>query len=155
MIMLLHISDLHIGEKPQWVGSFNPRSLYRQPTRVPSSRGHDERVAQDFALWWERLHLSYPSARIVATGDLTRQGDSLDFGCAHRFLHAFWPMNFPNPLTIGLEAGGYEVLTVPGNHDFWNGWKFPVNAHIGDPVAYGQKPALRSLTVSRQQGLRS
>src|SRR5437667_4052938 len=109
MIVLLHISDLHIGEQPRWVGSFGPRAANRQPTLMPHMRGHDERVALDLSRWWEHLRRREPSAMIVETGDLTRLGRGPEFGCAHRFLHACWLIDPATHFKIGLGCSGDQT----------------------------------------------
>ena len=119
MIGLLHISDLHMGEHPQWVNSQR-----RFPGNFHPVQGHDELAAESLAREWEFILQIFPSAITVVTGDLTRQGHGHDFGCAHRFIHAYWS-NHNQPLArTGLNAGGDRVLTVPGNHDFWDGSTF-------------------------------
>jgi predicted phosphohydrolase len=120
MITLVHVSDLHIGEKLRWLGSFGPRSATRHPNNLPSKRGHDERVARDLANEWRSIVNAQPSTTIVVTGDLTRSGKPLQFGIAHRYTHAYC-FDAIASLLIGLGAGGTRALTIPGNHDFWGG----------------------------------
>lgn len=134
MIRFLHVSDLHIGDVPWWVGSFAPyQGPPRKPTRYPTNRGHDERVAEGLSSFWKILKRHAATngdvARVIATGDITRQGHGDEFGCARRLLHAEWtaqgPVVVPGSRLFGLGAGHHdgepELLAIPGNHDYWSG----------------------------------
>lgn len=151
MIRLLHVSDLHVGHVPWWVGTSAPLApgAVRKKTWWPSKRGHDERVAESLAAHWLTLRRVAQRdgdlARIVATGDLSRTGDDAELGCAARFLHATWTdrdtrtgKSFPpGDRLFGLGAGldaqaDPEAFTVPGNHDYWRGWL--MNPSVDDSV---------------------
>lgn len=83
----------------------------------------------------ESLRREHPQMQIVVSGDLTRMGRGFEFGCAHRFLHAYWFLNphSPRPFKIGLSAGGDSALTISGNHDFWRMIPFQVSREILEP----------------------
>jgi predicted phosphodiesterase len=119
MILLMHLSDLHIEDHPIAIGSTSPRSLGRAPYPWPSKRGHDERVANDLSIFFQQLSKSHENIKILVSGDLTRVGGGLDFGCCHRFLHASWNIKKPI-IKAGLKSNCNILYTVPGNHDFWN-----------------------------------
>lgn len=135
MISLLHVSDTHVGDTPWWIGTFVPRSGVRQPTRFPTNRGHDERVAEGLATLWLTLKqnsaATRATVRLVHTGDVTRQGDGVEYACAWRLFHAQWTeqsstgLLLPGARIFGLgagdDAGDPEMLAVPGNHDYWQG----------------------------------
>ena len=125
MIKILHLSDLHFDGIPFWVGSLKPRSGLRTSQKWPSMRGHDERVVDDFTIFWEKLKKKHPDLKIVITGDLTRCGGGNDFGNSHRYVHASWNIKKPYHLQTGLKSNCERAFTVPGNHDFWN--QIPLN----------------------------
>lgn len=121
MITLFHFSDLHIGKDPCSVGSLDARSSHRVPNPFPTWCGHDERVAQDLSGFMEKIRKINNFAKIIISGDLTCMGRGLEFGCAHRYLHATWRIKkYPN-IKIGLISNGENTYTIPGNHDFWDG----------------------------------
>lgn len=132
MIVLMHVSDLHIGGKMEWVGSMADRQPDRQVTRWPHFRGHDERVAADLSTECGYLGRLHPQLRVLVTGDLTRKGKGGEFGLAHRFIHASWRLGPFNPIRPGLRMGGELALTIPGNHDFWDG--LVCNPKLNRPV---------------------
>jgi 3',5'-cyclic AMP phosphodiesterase CpdA len=121
MIVLMHVSDLHVGGKMLWVGSTADRWAGRRPAKRPHFHGHDEKVADDLSNECGYLCGLYPDLRALVTGDLTRLGKGAEFGLAHRFIHATWRLGPFDPLSPGLRMGGDRALTIPGNHDFWAG----------------------------------
>jgi 3',5'-cyclic AMP phosphodiesterase CpdA len=140
MITFMHISDLHIGERLRWLGSFGPRAAGRHSYKRPTDRGHDERVAGDLANEWLALTNAQPATTAAITGDLSRSGTGTQFGLAHRYAHALWLADAQVPLLIGLGAGGTRALTIPGNHDFWGGislgplvWRKVLEDHFWPP----------------------
>jgi 3',5'-cyclic AMP phosphodiesterase CpdA len=141
LITLLHVSDLHIGERLRWLGSFAPRAAGRHPYNRPTDWGHDEWVAWDLANEWLAITNAQPAAMVVVTGDLTRSGTGLQFGLAHRYIHAHWLADAQIPLLIRLGASGTGALTIPGNHDFWGGvfpgpilWRKVLEGHFWPPA---------------------
>lgn len=155
MIDLLQISDLHIGEKPQGVGASGPGAASGQPTRMPSERGHNYGVADSLSQWWEKLAKAIPSAMVVVTGDLTRLGEGLEFGCAHSFCHRSWLMDPQARYKVGLNAGSL-ALTVPGNHDFWDGLHWPFHIYLYRDVLgshFWPLPWLEPVTDPARNGL--
>lgn len=153
MFVMLHVSDLHLGDRMRWLGTFQPPGP-RQPDPFPSQRGHDESVALQLTNEWTRMLKTCPDAKVVVSGDLTRTGMGGEFGLAHRFTHAYWLINPTSPLWLGLGQGGrspvliagsppfawlgpdlrgYAALTIPGNHDFWTGRMWKVNRSVLEP----------------------
>src|SRR4051794_15838650 len=116
MIPLTHISDLHMGERILWrklgraLQPFDPNDPKRLKHNRPTNWGHDERVAWDLANEWAEIVKTWPAARLVATGDLTRSGTGQQFGLAHRYVHALWMIDPPALWTLGLGAGGDRGL---------------------------------------------
>jgi Calcineurin-like phosphoesterase len=124
-MLFVQISDLHIAGMIGWFGAYTNwregRPERREPDRWPHSHGHDEYVATDLTSELMHLEKYAPGFPILVTGDLTQKGGGSEFGLAHRFLHAYWNPKPFEEKTVGLGAGEDRVLTIPGNHDVWNG----------------------------------
>jgi|GEM_PF-6264335 len=160
MFVMLHMSDLHIGDRIKWRGTAH----YAQPGRTPpplpllhGQHGHDELVAWHLTNEWAQLLDTWPETKVVVSGDLTRTGVGEEYGLAHRFIHAYWLWYPPSPFWYGLGQGGrspvsqggsptgfawlgpdqkgYLAPTIPGNHDYWGGgWKMArVNRAVLEP----------------------
>jgi hypothetical protein len=142
-IVLVHISDLHIGSGilgdrvATWglaTGLNGHELLYcdllRMALRTIKLR--------DFPLGAEeRLHF-------VCSGDLTRIGSTNDFHLSYGYLLERWSLpDLQQRRSVGLEIPTSDLYSVPGNHDHWNG--YPGGLH---PPAYSASIHPRFLEVT-------
>jgi hypothetical protein len=142
-IVLLHISDLHIGSELLgtrvatwgfWTGLNGHGSLYCDllQTAIRTIRLHDFPLGAG-----ERLHF-------VCSGDLTRIGSTNDFHLAYGFLLERWGLpDLQQRRAVGLQIPTADLHSVAGNHDHWNGYPGGLR-----PPAYSASIYPRFLQVS-------
>lgn len=115
-LVLLHLSDLHIGEK---IGA-NSLEL------LPGMRSHHFRLCEAVTLAARRVRARFTMAPdsslfVCISGDLTRCGYTHEFSLAHTFIHSQWVLSTFPATRAGLAAPCENVAAVPGNHDHWGG----------------------------------
>jgi hypothetical protein len=63
---------------------------------------------------------------VVVSGDVTAEGSLKDFAVAHSYLRSTWRLRRDPPGNLsGLNRQTDELGVIPGNHDHWNGTRFP------------------------------
>jgi len=114
-IVLIHLSDLHIGEV-----------LLNKKTRLISGwRCHDVKLAKALytALRSIPSHLNTSNGTdyfFLVTGDLTSLGLPMEFYVARCFLHLRVPDDYDTMIdSTGLAIPLSKIMTIPGNHDHW------------------------------------
>ena len=120
-VLLVHISDLHIGDDAV------PSPI---PTRMvlPHQEGHDPRLGSGLERAFMRIReeLGVPletPVHVVVSGDLTCRGSKADHASAAAFLlqRLHWP-GYRQP--FGLQLGAGHSFEKPGNHDHFDGGVF-------------------------------
>lgn len=112
-LSLVHISDLHFGQRvtggKSAFNGFCTHDVWRIEALMIAMRQIEILVkgkGDHFAC--------------IATGDLVTVGDDASFAIAHTYLRStFWPTRNPAD-NLGLVQGD-ELMSVPGNHDYWPG----------------------------------
>lgn len=112
-LSILHISDLHVAGE-----------LFRPERGLPRPHDPDLFVALDG--YWR----AEPADYVVATGDISTDGQVQSLETARQFLYG----SVPRPGTsqaIGLRlADPARLFLVPGNHDRYAGRYLPINRQI-------------------------
>jgi len=129
---LLHISDLHFGDRFDGRGSEQLSAklppLLSRFSHFDGLLGHHYKALtalHDFCrVFWEQK----PEYMLVVTGDLTANGSELQFDLAHGFLGSECPESAFN---LGLGYDNWMNTSIPGNHDQWPG----SNRVLGRPTA--------------------
>jgi hypothetical protein len=155
-IVVVQISDLHIGS-----GVIGTKGYYA------GYDGHE-------IVYCELLEGSLPTVRskcslseteplhFAVVGDLTRTGGGNDFYIAFEFLlerlqrlARVSSSSYVGTLT-GLSIPAASMLTVPGNHDHWDGyegfWARPPAYNQYAFPAYFEKPPWRQTTIWSSDG---
>jgi hypothetical protein len=126
-IVLLHVSDLHIGTAilpssdgfHRFSSGYNPhdfRLLGPLERAIKHARRH--------------VHLADGEAlNVVISGDLTQSGQENDYATAMALIHSRWQWRFggAKPRCLGFNWARDHTFTVPGNHDHWGHPRFPVS----------------------------
>ncbi|HEX8524176.1 MAG TPA: metallophosphoesterase [Tepidisphaeraceae bacterium] len=132
-IIVLHVSDVHIESN-----LFN-----RQFGLIAGWRGHDVTLCRglqeafELLPYWTGLAAAgketagVPPLYVLLSGDLTCYGRESDFATAHSFFRCKRPVDLDHPVyELGLGLGKtYQYLAIPGNHDHWNGLRFPARPY--------------------------
>ncbi|WP_374582873.1 metallophosphoesterase [Pseudoduganella sp.] len=126
---LVHISDLHIGRIDPASGD----AAISTPVQVGLDNfplfdgllGHHAIALQDLEQFVEDLRAADEKFHLIATGDLSRDGDVQDLALARNYLEQEIDLNPPAGNFSGLHAGS-RLLAIPGNHDHWAGHPTPV-----------------------------
>jgi hypothetical protein len=121
----VHISDIHVGAKASGGGW------------VPRATAHDLRVLEalaNFLIEFHRKHGDSPRTLIVS-GDLSSNGGPDELALYKTLMRRGFVLDEFVELEPLVEGFG-SVLEIPGNHDYWNGWKVP-------------RPALNQLVRAR------
>jgi len=112
-LSILHISDLHVAGD-----LFSPVSGL--------TRSHDPDLFVALDRYWQ----TQPADYVVATGDISTDGQVKSLEAAKQFLHA----STPHPGTsaaVGFRLPSRDKLfMVPGNHDRYGGRFLPINRQI-------------------------
>jgi hypothetical protein len=110
-VVFAQISDLHFGAKliePFDASFHNPALCLNLPRALKTARSVTDLQSN------QPLH-------IVVTGDLTNNGGQDQFAVAHTFLHDRIRLKVAPALQF-MGVGSHEYLvTIPGNHDHWDG----------------------------------
>lgn len=125
----VHISDLHIGRLDPASGD----AAISTPVQIGLDNfplfdgllGHHAIALQDLEQLIEDLRGSDQHFRLLATGDLSRDGDLHDLLLARTYLEQEIDLNPPAGNFSGLHAGS-RLLAIPGNHDHWAGHPTPI-----------------------------
>jgi hypothetical protein len=128
-LILVHISDLHIGSG--LVGTVASSGLHGHGLLYCEKLelALQDIAAVDFPLPANE-HYHY-----VVGGDLTRLGSDNDFYLAYGFLLNRWVLyDLQNQAEVGCRIPINDLVSVPGNHDHWNG--FTPGWTKGRPPAY-------------------
>jgi hypothetical protein len=125
----VHASDLHIG--PNIVSNrFQFFSGY-SPHDIQLCRGFEEAFAD------ASVSCGDNNLRLVVTGDITAGGLQTEFAAAHTYLTSVWVCarrGGPND-KVALNLPLDRLETIPGNHDHWDGSRFPVYSYRPNAVA--------------------
>lgn len=122
-IILVHLSDLHIGSVFRNV---NFRSRMPQPFNLLGGLdGHDSLLCEMLRDILREIRADLgmsndESMHYVVSGDLTRSGSEQDFAMCWLFLESGWRYNIKTEV-VGLNLGRDHAFTIPGNHDHWEG----------------------------------
>jgi predicted MPP superfamily phosphohydrolase len=111
---ILHISDLHFGEKHKYLASrFEGIPVEERPS-----------LLNDLVSDLKRQGLFDKINFVVVTGDLTWDGETRDFSAAREFLEALLKV-------LGLKKK--HLVVVPGNHDIkWGDYTKRKDASVGE-----------------------
>lgn len=125
----LHISDLHIGPiKPGSRDSTAPR-IWASLSWFDGLLGHSYRSLVHIRDFYRSMQ---PKPRLIVTGDFTTCCREEEFETAAEFLGS--RLMPPKGNRVGLGINNWKELSIPGNHDHWN----------GHPVIFGGPgPALK------------
>ncbi len=120
----MHISDLHFGSKIT-NNQFGPVSGYH---------GHDFLLCRGLMISTRRLAAKTKAGKngmqFVMSGDMTATGTASEFAVGHSFLKSEWRVRDSNPgARIGLRCSKSQYLSIPGNHDHWDGRTLPAGAY--------------------------
>jgi hypothetical protein len=128
-LILVHISDLHIGSG--LVGTTASNGLHGHGLLYCEKL---ESALQDVATVDFPLPINEHYYSVVG-GDLTRLGSDNDFYLAYGFLLHHWALfDLQNQAEVGCRIPSNDLFSVPGNHDHWNG--FTPGWTTGRPPAY-------------------
>ena len=122
LLTLLHISDLHFGDKLGGYGvdqlSAELPLLIRFP-QFDGQLGHHYKALSALHDFYKRLWDHDPTCQMIVTGDITANGATTQFDLAHLYLG------------VGLGRAGWPNNSISGNHDQWPG----SNLVLGYPTA--------------------
>lgn len=131
LLNLLHISDLHFGDK---LGGYGADQLSTELPPLISRFAHFDgwlghhykalSALHDFYSWFWRDHATAP---VLITGDLTANGAEVQFKLADLYLNE--RSQAPN-FGLGLGLTGWRRRSISGNHDKWPG----SNRIVGRPT---------------------
>ena len=130
-IILIQISDIHICEIIE-NNDFSGNEGYWGHTPELTAALREAIVDAT-----ERLQLP-PGVPVyvVMSGDLTSRGLAEEFPVAHTYLMSHWVRDAAGLFCEGLDLEPDQVLTVPGNHDHWNGFEGPRRFRLLKPWNY-------------------
>jgi 3',5'-cyclic AMP phosphodiesterase CpdA len=112
-LSILHISDLHMAGE-----LFSPAAGL--------ARSHDPDLFVALDRYWQ----DEPTDYVVATGDISTDGQVRSLEAAKQFLYASTPRP-PGSGAVGLRlAASDRLFMVPGNHDRYAGGYLPINRQI-------------------------
>ncbi len=112
-LSILHISDLHVAGE-----------LFSPVTGLARSHDPDLFVALD--RYWQ----SEPADYVVATGDISTDGQVQSLEAAKQFLYASTPRPARSE-RVGMRlAASDKLFMVPGNHDRYAGGYLPISRQI-------------------------
>src|ERR1700736_929766 len=110
-VILAHISDLH----------FDGRILNDRFVGIPHRLGHDKVLAFGLMTALEDVLIDCQAEgqplRLVASGDLTRQGEDSEFAVAHSLLLSQVRLQLDPTDLLGYAISADHFSSVPGNHD--------------------------------------
>lgn len=120
-LFFVHASDLHMGKTPEQNGySF-----------IGGYASHDVLLCSGFmtAFLETQDDCQDDDLQLVVSGDLTAGGLPAEFTVAHTYLQAEWlRKRLPPSSNLGLGLKPARHKTVPGNHDHWDGTRFPARS---------------------------
>lgn len=132
----VHISDLHIGILDPATGDavISPalQTGLDNFALADGLLGHHGQALADLAQFVDDLRSRDEQFHVLATGDLSRTGDSQELALARRFLEREIDLQPPIGNFAGLYAAD-KLIVIPGNHDHWAGTAGPIGA---TPSAY-------------------
>jgi 3',5'-cyclic AMP phosphodiesterase CpdA len=153
-IVLVHISDLHIGDSLMpdpadfkggaFTSGYNPHD-YRLllPLAVAIRDGRRRLKAGDR----DPLHL-------VMSGDLTQSGLENDYATALALLHEQWEWKRHPSRSMGFGWKRDHTIMVPGNHDHWRHKTFQTAFNPGLAPAWFTPTPWRRVIESPDSSLR-
>ena len=123
-LAFIQISDLHFGDK---IGNNEFGS-------ISGFRSHDYQLCRGLAEATEdvrsQLDLKDERLGILISGDVTATGSDQEFLVAHSFIMCRWRLRLTPPNEwAGLDTGERDLVSIPGNHDHWNGRKIMSGAY--------------------------
>jgi hypothetical protein len=117
-VVFAHVSDPHFVEE----------RVSDEPVRAMGQNGHDLLLCQDLpaALADLRERTGHPDnlpLPVVMSGDPTRKGlNPGEFIAGREYFEATWPNPQNQPTwQYALGLGQQNVVSIPGNHDHWDG----------------------------------
>lgn len=135
-LILVHLSDLHFGDEMYpLLGSGNQKPTTPNTSKflknvplVSAVYGHDLSALDHLEIRIDQLADDRnwgEDAKLVITGDLTAQGHDSEFALSQTYVRSRFATN--RRVKFGLEQvlESDEILSVPGNHDHWEG-KYPL-----------------------------
>jgi Calcineurin-like phosphoesterase len=125
MLVLVQLSDLHIGEIDPQTGDAQVSKIealfYSNCSWLDGVLGHHGRALEDVAQFLQDLKKAGETPHLVITGDLTRIGNSNEFDNAIAFFTTGVDIRPPHGNYVCLQCNDWRTRTIPGNHDHWPG----------------------------------
>jgi Calcineurin-like phosphoesterase len=137
---LLHISDLHFGDKlgGQGVDQLSAALplLIRFP-RFDGLLGHHYKALSALHDFYKQLWNRAPTSPVVVTGDITANGAVTQFDLAHLYLGDETP---GADFELGLGLAQWPSTSISGNHDQWPGSNVIFGRHTAGLKKYFKQP---------------
>jgi len=122
LLTVLHISDLHFGDKLGGYGIDHlsaglPPLISRFP-QFDGLPGHHYKALSALHDFYKRFWGRHPTCPVIVTGDITANGAETQFDLAHLYLGD--QTDEPN-FGLGLGRPQWPDNSISGNHDQWPG----------------------------------
>jgi hypothetical protein len=124
-VAFIHFSDVHFGpvmanNQFSFIHGYDAHDLVLC-TAIPQAL-EDVRTLLEVA--------DDEQLNVVVSGDVTSEGSPQNFTVAHSYLRSTWRLRREPPGNLsGLNRQTDEIGIIPGNHDHWNGKRFPPPAY--------------------------